>query len=56
MDGFVPIEPFLHQPKKYGLCRKCISERHLVLDDHVYSGVNGLIRKPDSLPPVVSPD
>jgi hypothetical protein len=45
-----------HQPKKYSLCREFVPERHLILDDHMYNGVDGLIRKPDSLPPVVSPD
>jgi hypothetical protein len=56
VDGFMPVEPFLHQPKKYSLCREFVPERHLILDDHMYNGVDGLIRKPDSLPPVVSPD
>jgi hypothetical protein len=47
---------FLHQPKKHSVCRKRVRERELVLDDHVYRGVNGLIGNPDSLSQVVSRD
>jgi hypothetical protein len=56
MDGFMPVKPFAHQPKKHSPCRKCISECDLILDDHVYCGVNSLIGKPDSLSSVVSDD
>jgi hypothetical protein len=56
VDGFMPIEPFAHQPKKYGPGLKWIPECDLILDDHVYCSVNSLIRKLDSLSPVVSDD
>ncbi len=56
VDGFMPVESFLHQSQKNGTCQKRISEGHLVLDDHVNSGVKSLVRKPDSIPPMVPPD
>ena len=52
----MPVEPLLHQSQKNGTCQKRISEGHLVLDDHVNSGVKSLVRKLDSIPPMVSPD
>ena len=56
MDGFMPVEPFLHQSEKNGMCQKRTPEGHLVLDDHVDDGVKSLVRKPDSIPPMVVPD
>lgn len=52
----MPVEPFAHQPQKHTLRRKLISEGDLILDDHAYGGMNDLVRKPNSLPPVVSDD
>ena len=49
----MPVEPFLHQSQKNGTCRKRIPEGHLVLDDRVDDGVKSLVRKPDSIPPMV---
>ncbi len=37
-------------------CWKCVPACDLVLDDHVGSGVGGLIGEADSLPPMVSTD
>ena len=45
MDGFMPVEPLAHQPKKRILCGKCIPESDLILDNHVYCGVHFLIGK-----------
>ena len=56
MDGFMPVEPFCDQAQENGACRKSIPERHLVLDDHVDSGVKALVGKPDSILPMVLPD
>jgi hypothetical protein len=56
MDGFVPVESFFHQSQKNGPSRKRVPERHLVLDDHVGSGVQSLVGKPDSILAMVLPD
>lgn len=56
MDGLVPVEPFAHEPQKHTLRRILISKGDLILDDHVYGGMNCLIRKPNSLLPMVSDD
>ena len=52
----MPVEPFFHQSQKNRTCQKRIPEGHLVLDDHVGNGVKFLVRKPDSIPPMVLPD
>jgi len=56
VDGFMPVEPFLHQSQKNSTRRECISEGHLILDDHVGSGVKALVGKRDLIPLVVLPD
>jgi hypothetical protein len=56
MNGLVPVESFFHQSQKNGPSRKRVPERHLVLDDHVGSGVQGLVGKPDSILAMVLPD
>jgi len=53
MHRFMPVKPFFHQSQKNGMCQKLIPEGHLVLDDHVGNGVELLVRKPDSMPPMV---
>ncbi len=53
MHGFMPVKPFFHQSQKNGMCQKRIPEGHLVFDDHVGNGVKFLVRKPDSIPPMV---